>query len=640
VSYPESPFCDYQNTFDQDFKAKSIKQESESTDFEKTNTIGNVPKASIKSPRNRLKNNKVNKNNETSHESHYNTDNKYRDAPQYLKILEKKLDKSLLYLTKSKAVAAFFLVVVSIIMFVPGLQSIPPVDRDEARFAQASKQMMETGDYLDIRFQDEARHKKPVGIYWIQVITAEVTGYAENAPIWIYRLPSQLGAILSVVFLFWLACLFGDRRMALLAAVLTMAAILLNVEARLAKTDAMLLASILLCQGILAKAFLAERDSELKPWLAYIFWASFAAGVLIKGPLLPMIVALTTISVMLVTRSYRWFRRLRPFYGSALALVLIMPWFIAIGIKTGGSFFIDSLGEDLLAKVATGKESHGAPPGTYLAAVLPFAVWPLSPFIFLAIPFAIKTRLDRGTIFLACWIIPAWLVFEFTATKLPHYILPLVPALAILAARAVHHDALWKGRGGIIFRLLLIFVPIGLALGLPIGLLVYEGILLPFYTLLALAGGIVGVFAYLALRFRQNITSVVAVVISAMLLQTAAFGGFFPQLRTIWISPKIEEVLQSIECRDPRLVTVGFNEPSLVFLTQTDLAMLSAQQAAQFMKIHETCSVAFIERTFVEDFTAEFEALGISPRLKTQVTGLNINGGDELTIGIWYLSNP
>ena len=64
--------------------------------------------------------------------------------------------------------AAILLIVVAFIALVPGLFQIPPVDRDEARFAQATKQMIETGDYVDIRFQDESRYKKPVGIYWLQ----------------------------------------------------------------------------------------------------------------------------------------------------------------------------------------------------------------------------------------------------------------------------------------------------------------------------------------------------------------------------------------------------------------------------------------------------------------------------------------
>src|SRR5918999_448152 len=64
--------------------------------------------------------------------------------------------------------AAMFLLALSLVAFLPGFFRIPPVDRDEARFAQATKQMLETGDYVDIRFQNELRYKKPAGIYWMQ----------------------------------------------------------------------------------------------------------------------------------------------------------------------------------------------------------------------------------------------------------------------------------------------------------------------------------------------------------------------------------------------------------------------------------------------------------------------------------------
>ena len=67
----------------------------------------------------------------------------------------------------SHARAVVVLLAVALLGFLPGFSSIPPVDRDEARFAQATKQMVESGDYVDIRFQDEVRYKKPVGVYWV-----------------------------------------------------------------------------------------------------------------------------------------------------------------------------------------------------------------------------------------------------------------------------------------------------------------------------------------------------------------------------------------------------------------------------------------------------------------------------------------
>src|SRR5262249_45117609 len=77
------------------------------------------------------------------------------------------------FATASHLRAIVVLAVLSLSSFLPGFFQIPPIDRDEARFAQASKQMIETGDYVDIRFQDETRYKKPVGIYWLQVAVVE-----------------------------------------------------------------------------------------------------------------------------------------------------------------------------------------------------------------------------------------------------------------------------------------------------------------------------------------------------------------------------------------------------------------------------------------------------------------------------------
>ena len=80
----------------------------------------------------------------------------------------------------------------------PGGFQIPPVDRDEARFAQATKQMIETGDYVDIRFHDETRYKKPVGIYWMQAAVVNLAAAAgvpqARLRIGLYRIPSLIGA--------------------------------------------------------------------------------------------------------------------------------------------------------------------------------------------------------------------------------------------------------------------------------------------------------------------------------------------------------------------------------------------------------------------------------------------------------------
>src|SRR5271168_4492742 len=105
--------------------------------------------------------------------------------------------------------AAAILVLISLILFLPGFFQTPPVDRDEAYFAQATKQMIETGDYIDIRYQDDVRYRKPVGIYWLQaavVKTAEAVGdTSARTTIWLYRVPSLIGAVGAVIATYWCA---------------------------------------------------------------------------------------------------------------------------------------------------------------------------------------------------------------------------------------------------------------------------------------------------------------------------------------------------------------------------------------------------------------------------------------------------
>ena len=102
------------------------------------------------------------------------------------------------------------LLLLSLFLTLPGITSLPPIDRDEARFAQATKQMVETGDFVDIRFQEQSRYKKPIGIYWLQAAAVQASSLGADAPIWVYRIVSALGIAAAVLALAWTgARLFG-----------------------------------------------------------------------------------------------------------------------------------------------------------------------------------------------------------------------------------------------------------------------------------------------------------------------------------------------------------------------------------------------------------------------------------------------
>src|SRR5919201_2833442 len=113
-----------------------------------------------------------------------------------------------------------------LLLFVSGLAAIPPLDRDEARFAQATRQMLETGDFIRIRFQDEARNKKPVGIYWLQAAAVALFSSPKSAAIWPYRLPSALAATAAVLLIFALGTrLLGSQQSGFIAAILMASAL-------------------------------------------------------------------------------------------------------------------------------------------------------------------------------------------------------------------------------------------------------------------------------------------------------------------------------------------------------------------------------------------------------------------------------
>src|SRR6202020_2946723 len=242
------------------------------------------------------------------------------------------------FVTGSHVRAIAFLTLCGLLLFLPGFFNIPPVDRDEARFAQATKQMVETGDFVDIRFQEDVRYKKPVGIYWLQAAAVE-TASALGLPgaqlrIWLYRMPSLIGAIGAVLLTYWTALAFVSRRGAILAALILCSSVLLGVEARLAKTDAMLLLTVVAAMGALARVYLSWQRGEDSPQLPWawpaIFWTALAGGILIKGPLILMFVALTIVTLAILDRSAAWLWRLRPVWGLMWMLVLVLPWFVAI----------------------------------------------------------------------------------------------------------------------------------------------------------------------------------------------------------------------------------------------------------------------------------------------------------------------
>lgn len=540
--------------------------------------------------------------------------------------------------THRRAVVA--LILLSLAAFLPGFVSLHPMDRDEPRFAQASKQMLESGDLVDIRFQDEARHKKPVGIYWLQVasVTLAETLDVDNArtTIAIYRLPSLAGAIIMVLATYWAALAVLRPSAAFLAAALMAASILLGVEARLAKTDAVLSACCTLAFGGMLRAYL-WRDQPLTRATLGLFWGGVALGVLVKGPIILMVAGLAAMVLSIRERSARWLIALRPVWGLLAVAAVVAPWFIAITLKSQGTFFTEAVGKDMLAKVGSAQEKHGAPPGFYFFSF--FATfWPGAALAALAAPFIWATRRENAVAFCLAWIIPSWVIFELVPTKLPHYVLPLYPAIAILIVHTLCAGALVPiRRGASAVAFLIVAIPAALAVLIVGAAQRLDGIL-PFVSLPVYAVGLALAFlAWRAFMARDGLGSIGMGVLASLAITLATFGFAQPVLQSLKLSPRLAVAAQGIACVDRKVVTAGYREPSLVFLTGTDLAMRDGAGAAAFLT-EGGCRVAFVTQAEQAGFAAEIGRRGISPRLVTRVSGFNINGGKRLDIGVYALT--
>src|SRR6266702_2179774 len=543
------------------------------------------------------------------------------------------------FVTVSHVRAIAFLALCGLLLFLPGFFNIPPIDRDEARFAQATKQMVESGDFVDIRFQDDVRYKKPVGVYWLQAAAVE-TATKLGLPraqlrIWIYRVPSLIGVIGAVLLTYWTALAFVTRRGAALAALMMCASVLLGAEARLAKTDALLLLTVTAAMGALARVYLSWQrgeDPAHPPWSCpAIFWTALAGGILLKGPLILMFVGLTIAVLAFLDRSVSWLWRMRPLWGLMWLLVLVLPWFVAIFWRAGEAFFSDSIGGDMLSKLAA-QESHGAPPGVYLLLFW-VTFWPGAPLAAMAAPAVWRARREPGALFLLAWVIPSWIVFEAILTKLPHYVLPLYPAIAILTAGALERRVLsrsWLMRGSAWW----FAIPAAGSIIAVVGAiaLTHQPVFLawPFVA----AALIFGLFAWWLYDDNHAERSLLTAVVSAMFLAVAIYGVVVPALTPLFPSAEVARALRNVVCVGPTAAAAGFHEPSLVFMTGTSTVLTDGSGAADFLG-QGSCRFALVEARSERGFAQRAEAIGLRYDVATRIDGYNMSQGRAISIAIF-----
>jgi len=550
------------------------------------------------------------------------------------------LEKSLALLNGKPAI--FLLLALLAALVLVGHQTLPPMDRDEARFAQASKQMIESGDYVTVRFQDELRAKKPAGIYWLQATAAKLFGADKIAA---YRVPSLIGLLAAIWGTYQLGRQLYRHKRALLSAALLGTGLVVFAEGHLAKTDAMLMALCLGQQLALMRIYVAQQLNQAPPargWL--LFWGFMGAGIMVKGPVAPALAITTIAALCLWDRAYGWLRHLHLIRGLLVVAALTLPWAILVTLATDGAFLDIAIKGDFLAKVEAGQESHGAPIGTY-ALLIGLLIWPaglLLPRAVTQLPTLFAHAQSR---FLLAWVVPFWILIEIIPTKLPHYPLPLFPALAVLLVCAVNVPLAGNARSRKLGQRLRHFLTLGseyvmLAMSFALaGFVLWAamtfggatiGSALTFASIAALFCGLAIWQGLIWHRF-GGIKPMAWLLVAGALFHFTVLSGLAPSLSRIHVSRAIDAVITGQMGRPAAIAASGFHEPSLVFLLGRDLLLVDGAEAALFLA-EAPGGLALVEARQNPAFLEMAQSLKLKLTPAIQIEGFNISKGDDVLI--------
>ncbi|MBY0565523.1 MAG: glycosyltransferase family 39 protein [Hyphomonadaceae bacterium] len=523
-----------------------------------------------------------------------------------------------------------------------GVGSLPPMDIDESRFMQATRQMVETDDYVRIRLQDEERNRKPIAIHWLQAASVHVSDPLTDRlnTIWPYRLPSVLGLVLASLAALWAGAALVGHRTALIGAGLYASGLLAGMEGMTAKTDSVMVGFTTLALAALARLRFSQQAPKLT---AVVFWLAMGCGILTKGPITPAVAAVTLIALALWERKAAWMKPLAWWPGPLLMMAITLPWLIAIGVATEGRFYTEMLASELGPKLTGSDPAHQGFPGYYLL-LLPLLIFPAT----YALPAAARLAWDTVRAkrdddahaplrFLIAWAAGTFLIFELMPAKLVHYTLPAYPAIAMLCAAGL---AAMRGRrwrtthpvGAVLFAvfgLLIVAVMAGVATFIP-GDAAAD---LRRAIATALVGAAIVIAAVVGLSVFRRVTARAAILMACGL--ALSFGlrdQLAPQARGLFVSAEAVDALTRARLmprENERFWVVGYAQPSLVFLTRTSIKLVRADELGDV----QAGDTIMIEGRVLSDTIAALAERGLTfDAADEPVSGIALGRGETTTL--------
>ena len=338
------------------------------------------------------------------------------------------------------------LLVLFVILYFYRLGSVGLIDVDEPRYAEAGREMLESGNWVVPYFNYTIRFDKPIFFYWLEAISMNFFGVNEFA----VRLPSVLGALLCVSILFAFLKTFYDIAFALLGVIILISSFEFVALSRFSVTDMTLTSFISSSifsfflgyhKIINSHRFFKFQIVEFSSWyiLGFVF---LAIAVLTKGPVAVIILGLIFIPFFWWIGKLEYFFKNRSFWvGFLIFLALILPWYFMVHFATGGEFTKIFFGVHNFSRFTSVVSGHRGS----MFYFIPVVLIGFLPWIFF-LPQAIFSLAKRGLRnlqsstseqvpwFCLWWFIVIFVFFSFSKTKLLTYILPFFPALSVLIA--------------------------------------------------------------------------------------------------------------------------------------------------------------------------------------------------------------
>jgi 4-amino-4-deoxy-L-arabinose transferase-like glycosyltransferase len=328
---------------------------------------------------------------------------------------------------RSSALLFLALLASSYFFFFHNLGGYSLKEPDEGRYAEIPREMVEQGDYVVPHLNHARYFEKPPLLYWLTASSYLVFGVNE----WSFRFPNALVALACVLFLYFAARRWFGSRVAVVSAFILMSSFGFWVMARGVTTD-MLLSFLLFAS--LASFYQFYREGQRL--FLYLFYLFLALAVLAKGPVGVVLLLATIVIFLLLEKKLSFGRRLLSAKGILLFLLLSAPWFVLISFKEKEFFQFFFIDQNLLRFLTSKHKRSG--PLYYFFPVLLGGLFPWSLFI----PRAVGRlwRVPELKLFLL-WSAVVFVFFSLSGSKLPPYILPIYPALALVIGYLV--EKMW-----------------------------------------------------------------------------------------------------------------------------------------------------------------------------------------------------